>query len=219
MKKGAWILNLLLPRHRRHCGGDNFKIMSQEILKKLEKSKVFDKQPIIKEKIRKYFLETSPEKQKEDREKIKKFLKGELSWAEVQGMPKRVVREVSKLGYLKFKQGNYTQAEILFKGLALIDHNNYYYRVALGATYQKQKLYDQALEEYTKVLMLNDQEKTALTNRGECYLKLKNYAEALNDFNRVVKLDPEEKNPWANRARLLKKKLEEVATVQQAVAS
>lgn len=165
--------------------------------------RIFDRNPELKKKVEAY-LETIPAEQKEeDFQKFLKFVSGEVTWAEIKNYPKTLLKELAKIGYDKFLRGDYQTAEILFKGLSIIDHTNWYYRAALGSLYQKQKLYDQAIEEYNVSLMLNETEMTSLTNRGECYLHLNNQVKARKDFEKVVALDKEQKNAWARRAKIL----------------
>lgn len=169
--------------------------------------KIFDRNPELKKKVEAYLDKIPKKKKEEDLKKFEKFVAGEMTWAEIKGYPKALLKLLAQTAYMKFKSGDYKLAESLFKGLSVIDHTNWYYRTALGAIYQKQKLYDQAIEEFNIALSLNDKEISSFTNRGECYLNLENYAEALKDFEAAVSLDEEGKNAWGNRARVLKRKL------------
>ena len=58
----------------------------------------------------------------------------------------------------------------------------------------KQKKYEEAIEEYTKVLEFDPQNKKfnslILANRALCYQKLNKYTEALKDSNQSIKLNP-----------------------------
>ncbi|KAB2842398.1 tetratricopeptide repeat protein, partial [bacterium] len=78
---------------------------------------------------------------------------------------------------------------------------------ALGAIYQKQENYLDALAEYTVAIELDPEDTTAYVNRGEIYYMLGLEDEPLQDFESAIKLDPEGKDPWANRARFLKKQV------------
>lgn len=144
-----------------------------------------------------------PEKKEEDYQKFLKFAAGEITWAEIKGYPKSLLKFLAKTAYFHFQKGNYALAESLFKGLSIVDHTNWYYRAALGAIYQKQKLFEEAIDEYTTALDLQEGEVTALANRGECHLQLQNYSEALEDFKQVLSLDSQLKSPWSKRAKVL----------------
>ena len=169
--------------------------------------RVFDRKPELKKKVEDYLDNIPPEKKKEDMEKFEKFVSGEMTWAEIKGYPKSLLKGLARAAYNKFKTGDYQKAESLFKGLSIIDHTNWYYRAALGAIYQKQKLYDQAIEEFNIALSLNENEISALTNRGECFLSMENYAQALQDFEAVLALDKDQKNSWSKRAGVLKNRI------------
>ncbi|HBF13669.1 MAG TPA: hypothetical protein DDW49_09865 [Deltaproteobacteria bacterium] len=139
--------------------------------------------------------------------KFKRYLAGEMTWAEIKNISKEQLGHVAKIAYLKYKRGEYPVAESLFKGLSVMDHTNWYFRAALGAIYQKQNQFQEAIDEYTMALGLNEKEITSLTNRGECYMRLKNYPLALKDFDQAANLDPKGQNAWAKRARVLKKNI------------
>ncbi|MDO8518885.1 MAG: hypothetical protein Q7T11_01825 [Deltaproteobacteria bacterium] len=169
--------------------------------------KIFDSNPDLKKRIESYLATVPREKKEEDLKKFEKFVSGEMTWAEIKGYPKAFLKDLARIAYMKYKTGDYTAAESLFKGLSVIDHSNWYYRAALGTIYQKQKLYEQAIEEYTMALTLNEKEITSLTNRGECFFFLKNYPAAIQDFTGAIALDPEDKNAWGKRARMMLKKV------------
>lgn len=163
--------------------------------------------PSLKQKAESFLSEVSPEQKKKDYEKFQMFVRGEITWAEIKGFPKYMLKELSTIAYTHYKTGDYRLAESLFKGLAIIDHVNWYYRSALGAIYQKQKLYEQAIEEYDMALTLNTQELSSLTNRGECQMRLNNFSAALADFDAALALDPQAVNSWTKRAQRLKQRL------------
>jgi len=139
---------------------------------------------------------------------IGRFFDGELTWAQVQGIPQLMLFDIAEKGYLKFKSGRLKEAEAIFKGLCLIDHKTGYYHTALGAIYQKQEKWLDALAEYTVSVELDPEDITAYVNRGEVYYMLGLDEEPLKNFEAAIKLDPEGKDPWANRARFLSKQIQ-----------
>jgi Flp pilus assembly protein TadD, contains TPR repeats len=148
---------------------------------------------------------------------IEKFIEGDTTWAEVQGIPQQLLFDIAERGYLKFKSGRLKEAESLFRGLSMLDHKTAYFHTALGAIYQKQDNYLDALASYTVALELDPQDVTALVNRGEVYYLVGYVKEPLQDFEAAIQIDPSGKDPWANRARFLKKRLEaELAEEQKA---
>lgn len=165
--------------------------------------KVFDKRPDLKKKALAFLDKIPKEKIREDWINFKRFVKGEATWAEIKGYPKTFLKLLTKAAYAQYRSGNTGRAEILLKGLAVIDHKNWYYRALLGSIYQKRKQYDAAVEEYSTALYLNNREVSCTVNRGECYLKLKKLAEAKVDFQYALQLDPGFKTPWAKRSKVL----------------
>ena len=138
---------------------------------------------------------------------LEEFIQGESTWAEVQGIPQQMLLDIAERGYLKFKSGRLKEAEILFKGLSALDHKTAYYHTALGAIYQKQENYLDALAEYTAAIEIDPEDVTAYVNRGEIYYLLGSDDLPMQDFESAIQLDPQGKDPWANRARFLKKQV------------
>src|ERR687891_2161238 len=89
---------------------------------------------------------------------LEEFIQGDSTWAEVQGIPQQMLLDIAERGYLKFKSGRMKEAEILFKGLSALDHKTAYYHTALGAIYQKQENYLDALAEYTAAIELDPED-------------------------------------------------------------
>ncbi len=137
-------------------------------------------------------------------EKVEKFMLGELTWAELKGMPPQILFKMSEFGYLQFKRGNLKDAEIIFKGLSILDHRKAYFHTLLGAIHQRQDRWFDAIAEYTLALEIDPNDVTSYVNRGEILYRVGYYDEPLQDFEKAIALDPQGKNSWANRARALK---------------
>lgn len=163
----------------------------------------FDENPELKGRLMEFLRGQPVTDPQRSVEAVEKFVSGELSWAEIKHIPKSLLKELARVAYLKFKTGDYRKAEILFKGLAVLDHLNWYFRAALGAVFQKQGLFEQAVEEYTIALELHPDELSSRVNRGQCYLKLGEFDAALADFDRVLKMGLDEKDAWRKRASTL----------------
>ena len=152
------------------------------------------------------YVKTIPEDVRQKNvEAVQKFISGELTWAEIKNIPKELLSQLARVAYTQFKQGDLKTAETLFKGLAVLDHNNWYYRSALGAILQKKKLYDQAIQEYDIALELNPDEITTLVNRGQCYMQIGDADTALADFKKISTLNLPPENPWLKRAQALQR--------------
>lgn len=163
----------------------------------------FEENPELKKRLLD-FLSTQPDSDKKKSvEAIEKFVTGELTWAEIKNVPRTLLKELARVAYQKFRGGDYRTAEILFKGLAVLDHLNWYFRAALGAVFQKQAMFEQAVDEYTMALELNPDELTSRVNRGQCFLQLGDHDAALADFDHVMKMKLDANDPWFKRARTL----------------
>ena len=163
----------------------------------------FDRDPELKARFMEAIKKLPPGDKKKNIQLVHKFIEGEMTWAEVNSVPKRLLKELARIAYYKFQAGDLKKAEILFKGLAIMDHLNWYFRAALGAIYQKQGQFEMAVNEYDMALELKPDDVSCLVNRGQCLLKLKEFDEALIDFNDVLKMQLDEKSPWLKRAKTL----------------
>lgn len=147
------------------------------------------------------------DKLKEAQKKAEEIIKGNLSWTELFSLPPERLRQIAEYGYEQFKSGVYEGAVKIFKGLTVIDPENYYYHQMLGAGYQRQEKYPDAILQYSIAADLNEKDTVSLTNRGECYMKLGLYPLANEDFDKTIALDPKGEDRWGNRSRMLKEQV------------
>lgn len=163
-------------------------------------------------KIQEALANLPPEKLEETRKEAGKILQGDLSWADLsQYTPERLLK-MAELGYNQFRIGQYDSAERIFKGMTVVDPDNYYYHQMLGATYQRKEAFPAAALEYSVAVDLNSRDVVSFTNRGEVYFKLGIYELALQDFEKAISLDAKGDDKWANRAKMLK---EQIRIIQQ----
>jgi len=144
------------------------------------------------------------EKVEKARQEVEEMMKGDLSWLDILHAPPEKLWQMADLGYNHFKIGKYDKSEIVFKGLTVIDPDNYYFHQMLGATYQRQEKLPESVVEYAIALDLNQNDTVSLANRGEVYFKLGLYDLAEKDFDKAIGLDAKGEDRWANRARMLK---------------
>ena len=90
---------------------------------------------------------------------------------------------------------NYREAlEHLDEALEMADKNNLQLLnkiyVNRGAALQKQNKYEEALNNYSKALDINQTNPNVFVYRGNIYYKRENYENALDDFKKVLELDP-----------------------------
>ena len=140
--------------------------------------------------------------------KIKDFIDGKLSWAELFNFSPEMLFQMAEFGFNQFKQGRYPDAERVFKVLTVLDWNNAYYHSVMGSILQRQKRYGDAIAEYTQALELDARDIVSLTNRGEIFMQHGLFSEAETDFAKAVDLDAEGHDKFANRSRMLLQQLE-----------
>lgn len=141
------------------------------------------------------------------KKEVDKMLSGDLSWADLsQYTPERLM-QIAELGFNQFRVGQYDSAERLFKGLTVIDPDNYYFHQMLGATFQRKEKYAEAVVEYSVAADLNPSDVVSFTNRGEVYFKLGVFELAIADFDKAIALDTKSEDKWANRARMLREQI------------
>ncbi len=148
--------------------------------------------------------------------RVTDFIKGDVTWAEMFNIPKKMIRDMVEYGYLQFQTGRYEEAERFFKMLTIMDWKNSYYHSMMGSILQRQKRYADAIAEYSEAVKLNPNDIVSLVNRGEIYMQHKVFDEAIADFERASKLDPKKENKWANRGLIL---MAQIAQIKKLAAS
>jgi len=147
------------------------------------------------------------DKVKEATKRVEGLTKENAAWADLFALPAEKLEEMSRIGYEQFKSGGYQSSEKIFRGLTVLDPENYYYHQMLGATYQRMEKFAESVLEYSIALDLNDKDIVSYTNRGESYLKLGLHPLAAQDFEKAISLDKTGEDRWANRARMLKEQV------------
>lgn len=141
-------------------------------------------------------------------EKMRDFIKGKLSWAELFNFTPEMLFQMAEYGLTQFKVGRLQDAERVFKVLTILDWDNAYYHSVMGSILQREKRYGEAIAEYEQALELDPDDITSLTNRGEIYMQHGLIDEAKIDFEKAIALDPKGEDKWANRARMLMVEIE-----------
>lgn len=148
-------------------------------------------------------IDPTPERRKHLIEVFQAFLEDKLSIAEMKGVTRQQLFQLSEAGFIKYKHGRLEEAEKIFQGLIILDHRNAYFHAMMGAVHQKRDRPIEAIMEYSQAVKLNAKDVSSLVNRGELYLRHKNYKKAAEDFRRAILLDTSGLDLWANRARSL----------------
>lgn len=144
------------------------------------------------------------ETQHESAEKLKAFARGELTWAEVEGMTYAEAQAIAQVGCDLAASGRLEEACVLFEGLVEGNPLDTAARAALGTVYQKLGRTHDALAAYNAVLERDPKNPVALGNRGELHLKQGN-RQGFNDLALAVEADPEGLTAAGRRAKALVK--------------
>jgi len=141
-------------------------------------------------------------------EKVKGFIEGNVSWAELFNFTPEMLFQMAEYGLMQFKQGRYQDSERIFKVLTVLDWNNPYYHSVMGSILQRQKRYGEAIAEYSQAIDIDANDVVSHTNRGEIFLHHGLLDDAEGDFKKAVGLDPAGENRFANRSRMLLDQIE-----------
>jgi len=152
---------------------------------------------------RSQIIDPTPDRRKHITDLFHAFIEDKVSLAELQGITREQLFQLSDAGHNKFKHGRMEEAEKIFQGLIVLDHRNAYFHGMMGAIHQKRDRPIEAIMEYSQALKLNKRDVSTYVNRGEIYLRHKNYKKAAEDFRNAILLDRSGNNLWSNRARSL----------------
>ncbi len=137
-------------------------------------------------------------------EKLRAFARGELTWAEVEGMTFEEAKAIAQVGCDLAAAGRYEEARVLFEGLVAGNPKDTASRAALGTVYQKLGRLEEAIAEYSAALEGDASNPVALVNRGELYLRQGN-RQGFTDIASAVEADPNGETVAGRRARALVK--------------
>lgn len=153
------------------------------------------------------------ELQTETVQKLKAFARGEMTWAEVEGMTFEEAKAIAQVGCDLAAAGRLEEARILFEGLVEGNPLDSAARAALGTVYQKLGRAEDALKEYSAALEFDPTNPVALVNRGELYLR-QGDKRGFTDVANAVEADPNGETSAGRRARALVKAITAVAVEQ-----
>jgi len=136
-------------------------------------------------------------------ENWEKFVMGEITWAQLEGMTMEQAYTIADLGYTFYEQGKYDDAQTLFEGLVISNPYDGYFHTMLGAIYAKKDMHEEAAEEYSIAIELDPENISAYVNRGELLLQHGEFEYAMDDLKAAIELDPNGEDPSGIRARAL----------------
>ena len=142
--------------------------------------------------------------QVELKSKLKSFARGEMTWAEVEGMTWEEAKAIAQVGCDLATAGRLEEARIIFEGLVAGNPKDSASRAALGTVYQKLGRLDEAISEYSAALDHDPKNPVALANRGELRLKAGDRG-GFTDIANAVDADPHGETSAGRRAKGLVK--------------
>jgi Flp pilus assembly protein TadD len=136
--------------------------------------------------------------------RINAFSRGEMTWAEVEGMTFEEAKAIAQVGCDLAAAGRLDDAKIVFEGLVAGNPKDSAARAALGTVYQKLGRTPEAITEYTAALEADPKNPVAWANRGELRLKAGDRA-GFQDLAKAVEADPYGETAAGRRAKGLVK--------------
>jgi tetratricopeptide (TPR) repeat protein len=136
------------------------------------------------------------------RARMRKFVRNEITWAEVEGMTFEQARAISRTAMELAARGRLQDAKVLFEGLVAGNPKDTASLTALGSIYQRLNRKDDALACYDEAIRLFDQNFVALASRGELRLRAGD-RQGIEDLKRAAAIDAKGLTAAGKRARTL----------------
>ena len=143
-------------------------------------------------------------------EKIEEFLKGEITLAEMQGISQVQAYLMADMGYNCYKQGKLDQAEMIFNGLAALNHKDFYFHSVLGMIYAAKDEHKKAIDSLNTALELNEADISSFAARAEAFLKIGEFQKALKDMSVVLENKDKENIDLQHRVSVLAESVSEI---------
>ena len=126
-------------------------------------------------------------------EKTKKgvvqHMDGQQSVCTSMNIDKKGLGMIYQNAYRAFEAEDYTQAENLFFILFLLDSKDHNFQIALGAAYEAQEKFDNAISMYALAMMRNGRSPQLLFRTGKCLLATHRKEEARIVFELAAESD------------------------------
>lgn len=148
-----------------------------------------------------------------DTEKVvlRRFLRGEITFAQLEGMTAHEAQAVARMGHELFRRGRLADARTLFEGLSALNPLDPYPHQVLGAICEREGEPAAARKHYDVCLSLAADNAWVLARRGELRLEAGEAEGGVEDLSRAIRLDGEGRLGSTGRARLILAALVEAA--------
>ncbi len=130
---------------------------------------------------------------------LKKWVRGEMTWAEVEGMTFEEAKAIAQVGCDLAAQGRLEESRVIFEGLVAGNPHDTGSQAALGTVYQKLGREEDARAAYDAALVADPKNPVALSNRGELRLRGGDKA-GFADLMLAVDADPHGETSAGRRA-------------------
>lgn len=148
-------------------------------------------------------MEMNEEKELLTFEKIVKYVHGEITLAELEGINEAQLYTIAEIGYVLMEEGKLEEARKIYEGLIELSPDESYFHSVLGAIYQRLNYLDRALNEYDRAILLNPDDIPSIVNSAEILLHTGKLLESSERLKKAILLDKSGDNSWAIRARAL----------------
>ena len=156
--------------------------------------------------------EQPPEGKTYHEQHIAKFLMGQMTLGDLEGITKQQQYEIAEIGHAYLTSGKLDEAKKVFEGLMALDPFDAYFHMALASIAQQKDDLVEAEKRYSRALEINPFSASAHANRGEIRVMAGRLEDGAGDLVKAIQLDPEGKEPATIRAkatvRVLKEQLE-----------
>lgn len=134
-----------------------------------------------------------------------KFMRGEVSLAELIELDDKEIEVVFMMGHYLYNYGKYPAALSVFSVLTLYKPFVSKYWRAAGAANQALRKYKEAIIAYDMALTTNLNDVISYTYRGECKISAGRADEGVDDLRRAVEAGANQPqySQWVNRAKTL----------------
>ncbi|MFW6369179.1 MAG: hypothetical protein ACOC0J_01195, partial [Myxococcota bacterium] len=153
-----------------------------------------------------------------DRALLRRFIKGEITFAQLEGMSADDALRLAESGHALFRSGRLKEARTIFEGLAAVNPLDPYPHQVLGAVCEREEESEEALRHYDVCLSLHSDNAWVLARRGELRISSGDLRGGVEDLSRACELDPEAKSMSTARASLILASISEAARREGAKA-
>lgn len=135
----------------------------------------------------------------------KKFFNNAMTFGELRGMEPKDMAAIYSIGYGLYSNGQFENAEKVFKFLCFYDHLEKKNWMGLGATRQMLKKFEAATQAYGMAALLDPEDPKPPLHAADCFLALSRLNEAESALNGAITFagDKPEYRDVAQRAQTL----------------